>query len=134
MHFACHTLIGLLFQNFAGRWPKFLCLATGEAPDLRTASKLRCGGFVCVESLRCRGARAEGDQVSITPEELNLGPLQNNGGPTLTQPPGPGSAASDVVEPEDCMDAEGDLLTSDQRGIARPQGPRCDMGAVKAVP
>jgi hypothetical protein len=73
--------------------------------------------------------RAEGDQASITPEELNLGPLQNNGGPTLTQLPGTGSAAINVVEPEDCMDAEADLLTRDQRGIARPQGPRCDMGS-----
>jgi hypothetical protein len=79
-------------------------------------------------------SRGEGDQASITPEELNLEPLQNNGGPTLTQLPGPGSAAIDVVEPEDCMDAEGDPPTRDHRGIARPQGPRCDMGAVEAVP
>ncbi len=52
----------------------------------------------------------------------NLGPLANNGGFTLTHLPLPGSVAID----------HGDACPSpDQRGVTRPQGPRCDIGAVE---
>jgi len=72
------------------------------------------------------------DQVNVSEAALSLGPLRDNGGPTLTHLPG--SAAIDVIEAGDCTDAGGELLTKDQRGISRPQGPRCDVGAVEAVP
>jgi hypothetical protein len=51
-----------------------------------------------------------------------LGPLQNNGGPTQTQALLAGSPAIDrgVATP---------LLSTDQRGVIRPQGPRFDVGA-----
>ena len=55
-----------------------------------------------------------------------LGPLQDNGGATPTQLPASGSPAIDAV---DCAAAP----TTDQRGVARPQGSRCDLGAVEAV-
>lgn len=51
-----------------------------------------------------------------------LGPLQYNGGPTQTMALGPGSAARDAGEDANCE-------ATDQRGIPRPQGPRCDIGA-----
>ncbi len=63
-----------------------------------------------------------------------LGPLQDNGGPTLTHAPLPGSPAIDAIPLEDCLDAEGMPLLTDQRGVERPQGPRCDIGAVEYVP
>ncbi len=56
-----------------------------------------------------------------------LGALQNNGGPTQTLMPGAGSAAIDQV---DCHASN--MPATDQRGIARPQGARCDVGAVEA--
>jgi hypothetical protein len=56
-----------------------------------------------------------------------LGPLQDNGGPTVTQLPAVGSAAIDLVPVAGCPAA-------DQRGVARPQGAACDAGAVEAVP
>jgi hypothetical protein len=73
-----------------------------------------------------------GDQVEVTPEQLNLGPLQNNGGPTmthalLTEPTV--SVAIDVIAGVDCVDADGEPLTTDQRGVERPQGDSCDVGA-----
>lgn len=55
-----------------------------------------------------------------------LGPLQDNGGPTLTSLPGPGSPAIDAVG---CAAAP----TTDQRGISRPQGSQCDAGAAEVV-
>jgi fibronectin-binding autotransporter adhesin len=71
-----------------------------------------------------------GNQLNAT---LNLGPLQSNGGPTQTIALGAGSQAIDNGDPAGCTDAEGNPLTVDQRGIGRPQGPRCDIGAFEVV-
>jgi len=71
------------------------------------------------------GLTGTNDQVGILDEELRLGDLQNNGGDTDTQAPEPGSAAIDVIAEVDCS------VATDQRGVTRPQGPRCDVGAVE---
>jgi hypothetical protein len=73
------------------------------------------------------------DQVSIPTGELNLGPLRDNGGPTLTQAPQRPSVAIDWIDPENCVDVEGQPLTTDQRGVDRPQGLGCDVGAVEVT-
>ena len=52
-----------------------------------------------------------------------LGPLQNNGGPTATHLPLPGSAA---------MGAGSTDLETDQRGVTRTQGAATDVGAVQS--
>src|SRR3989338_5523193 len=52
-----------------------------------------------------------------------LGPLQNNGGETETHALLAGSPAIDAVPLAFCT------LPTDQRGVARPQGTGCDMGA-----
>jgi hypothetical protein len=71
------------------------------------------------------------DRVGVTAGQLNLGPLQDNGGPTLTHAPGSGSIAIDLVSEAACVDADGELLPTDQRGEERPRGPQCDAGAVE---
>ena len=61
--------------------------------------------------------------ISNTPPIL--GPLQNNGGYTLTSIPLPGSPA---------IDAGGNTCPAkDQRGKSRPQNHACDIGAVEAL-
>jgi len=65
------------------------------------------------------------DQVIVTPAALNLGPLADNGGPTLTHALLPGSVALDSALASACE-------AVDQRGIVRPQGPGCDVGAYEA--
>jgi hypothetical protein len=72
------------------------------------------------------------DWVSVSAAELNLGPLQDNGGPTLTHLPGTGSVAIDRIESWACVDFNWDPLETDQRGVGRPQGPLCDVGSVEA--
>jgi CSLREA domain-containing protein len=57
-----------------------------------------------------------------------LGSLTDNGGPTATMAIPPGSSAIDVVPDNDCP------LTSDQRGVARPQRGACDAGAYELAP
>jgi hypothetical protein len=69
------------------------------------------------------------DQPGVTAEQLNLGPLADNGGPTMTQALGAGSVAIDKIPEAECVDADGAPLTTDQRGVTRPQGPACDIGA-----
>lgn len=71
------------------------------------------------------------DLISVTPEELKLGPLADNGGPTSTHALLAGSVAIDAIPEDDCVDAEGEPLTRDQRGVERPQGPQplCDVGS-----
>ncbi len=60
-----------------------------------------------------------------------LGPLQDNGGPTRTMALRAGSAAIDAAD--DAICAADPVNNRDQRGIARPQGPHCDIGAVEQV-
>ncbi len=56
-----------------------------------------------------------------------LGPLQDNGGPTWTMALGPGSAAIDAAD--DAICAADPVNNLDQRGVTRPQGAHCDIGA-----
>ncbi len=52
-----------------------------------------------------------------------LGPLQDNGGPTLTHALLEGSPAIDAIPVVDCV------VDTDQRGVLRPQGDGCDIGS-----
>ena len=67
-----------------------------------------------------------GDLFNVDP---NLGDLQDNGGPTETHAVLPGSPAHDVIPAANCTDVGGNPVTTDQRGVARPQGTGCDIGA-----
>lgn len=70
--------------------------------------------------------------TQVTPAQLNLGPLADNGGPTETHALLPGSVAIDAAP--DCTDIGGGTVSTDQRGIFRPQGVACDVGAYEFVP
>jgi hypothetical protein len=72
-----------------------------------------------------------GDQVNVSPDDLKLGELADNGGPTMTRALLPGSVAIDLIPEADCVDADGKPLTTDQRGVTRPQGAACDVGALE---
>jgi len=64
--------------------------------------------------------------VAITANPL-LGSLANNGGPTLTHALLPGSPAIDAGDAATCAAAP--VNSADQRGVIRPQGTSCDIGA-----
>ena len=63
--------------------------------------------------------------TTVSPNSLQLGSLADNGGPTKTHALPAGSAAIDV--------ATGNCPSTDQRGIHRPQGSSCDIGAYEYV-
>jgi hypothetical protein len=58
-----------------------------------------------------------------------LAPFADNGGDTWTHALMPGSRAIDAGS---CLDSKGITVTVDQRGIARPIGVTCDIGAFEA--
>jgi hypothetical protein len=66
-----------------------------------------------------------GDQFGVTPAQLQLGPLQDNGGPTPTHALLVGSIAIDAGNDSNCP-------PTDQRGVARPHYLHCDVGAFEA--
>lgn len=68
------------------------------------------------------GLTQPGDLPNANPQ---LGPLQDNGGETLTHALLIGSPAVDAANGAHCLPA-------DQRGMARPAGAACDIGAYEA--
>jgi hypothetical protein len=69
----------------------------------------------------CTWATSAGD-VGVA--DAKLGELGSHGGPTQTIPLQSGSSAIGLAPVAVC-----DGLTVDQRGVKRPQGPKCDAGA-----
>jgi hypothetical protein len=65
--------------------------------------------------------------LTIASDDPLLGPLQNNGGPTDTMALQPGSPAIDAAVAANCP-------PTDQRGVSRPQGAGCDIGAYERIP
>ena len=88
------------------------------------------GGYNIESPGNTCGFDQEGDQVNVSVMELNLGPLQDNGGPTMTHAPEAGSEAIDKIPADDCE------VETDQRGEPRPEtgGTMCDVGAFEAQP
>jgi CSLREA domain-containing protein len=62
-------------------------------------------------------------------EDPKLAPLADNGGPTQTMRLQPGSAAIDQVPASGAG-----CPATDQRGVARPSGTACDIGAYESAP
>ncbi|PYI88184.1 MAG: hypothetical protein DME26_04050 [Verrucomicrobia bacterium] len=63
---------------------------------------------------------------AYAPLDPKLGPLQDNGGSTLTIALLPGSPAINAGDSSACP-------ATDQRGVSRPQGARCDIGAYESA-
>jgi hypothetical protein len=73
---------------------------------------------------QCGFSAASGDRIGMNPL---LGALQANGGPTPTMALLAGSPAIDAGDNSGCP-------ATDQRGLGRPQGAACDIGAYEAAP
>jgi hypothetical protein len=75
-------------------------------------------GYNIADGSSC-GLSAAGDQPDTA---IPLGPMQDNGGPTFTRAITASGPAIDAGNDATCA-------PTDQRGVARPQGARCDIGA-----
>jgi len=98
--------------------------ASTNAPDCYAVSA-SSGGFNLLSNMDgCVFTPTTGDLTSVDPQ---LGPLQDNNGPTHTHALLPGSLAINQGDPDGCTDHLGNPLTTDQRGY--PRTSRCDIGS-----
>lgn len=79
------------------------------------------GGHNVLQDASCNPTGS--DQVIV---DAKIGALADNGGPTWTHALVAGSPAIDAADDAACS-------ATDQRGITRPQGPHCDIGAYEFV-
>ena len=94
--------------------------------------------IVANNGVNCSGGASDGGSnlqfpgttcgVSVTSADPLLQALADNGGPTKTQALTAGSPAIDAGT-EICPPTP----PTDQRGVARPQGPACDIGAFEFI-
>ena len=109
--------------------------AAHEGPDCKTLGasptvvELR-GANLVQQTAGCTWVEAPYIEPNIIGKDPLLLPLGKYGGPTLTHALGSGSPARDAGN---CTDTRGDPVTVDQRGVARPQGKTCDIGAFENV-
>jgi predicted outer membrane repeat protein len=111
-----------------------------DAADIFVGSVLRLGPMVSADfnlfgvvSSIIPGTfiPAANDQIGVTAAQVNLGALAIEApGTTATLPLQAGSIAIDgVTNMAQCTDVQGNPVVTDQRGLMRPQGPFCDIGA-----
>jgi hypothetical protein len=96
-------------------------VGANAAPDSpQCADTIQSNGHNLVGSTKqCLFAKRPSDLVKAP----KLGKLGHHGGATETVPIGPGSPALDAISKAACP------FAVDQRGVKRPQGNRCDIGA-----
>jgi Zn-dependent metalloprotease len=82
-------------------------------------------------NINCPFTATTGDKVGTNTDPINprLTPLQDNGGPTFTHALLAGSPAIDAGNPATPGGGGNGCLATDQRGVSRPVGPRCDIGS-----
>ena len=104
-----------------------IALPQGGGDNCFLFSPTTTNGFNYSDDALC-GLSGTGDtENGANPQ---LGPLADNGGPlpTLTRAPALTSPLVDAIPVADCPF---DGVTTDERTVARPQGPGCDIGAVE---
>jgi uncharacterized repeat protein (TIGR01451 family) len=89
------------------------------------------GGYNIDDGTTCGFSSANHSFPSTNPL-LDAAGLAGNGGPTQTIALQPGSPAIDAIPPN--VNGCGTTITTDQRGVSRPQGSGCDIGAFEFVP
>ena len=72
----------------------------------------------------------DSNSESFIDGDPELGPLQDNGGPTETMMPMPGSPVINAIPLDNGECEVGETI--DQRGVQRPAGDGCDIGSVEA--
>ncbi len=99
-------------------------LSNGTGGNCGGSPVISAGYNLSIDASCASGLTGTGDLNSTGP--AMLGPLAYNGGPTQTHALLSGSPAVDVGS---CTDSNLNPVTADQRGVARPQGAACDIGA-----
>lgn len=104
------VLLNIFNSVFAGT-----CRSDGAVPDFAIGN---------VQTTNNSCSFGSGNLTGVSRDDLALGPLGDHGGMTATVIPAPGSVVIDAGNNFGCLD-------TDQRGIGRPSGLRCDAGAIE---
>jgi len=86
-------------------------------------------GYNLSDDGTCLNSLTQTSDLNNTAAGLDPGGLKNNGGPTQTVALLATSSAVNAIPLSSCTDASGNPVTTDQRGVRRPQGSGCDIGA-----
>lgn len=109
---------GVYNTNPSSRFKNNIIAGNSESGCSGTITSL--GNNLIQSSAECS---INGDYIHWAPL---IGPLQDNGGPTLTHAL---NKRSPAIDAGDCTDSTGVKVTLDQRGELRPQRGGCDIGA-----
>ncbi|MBW6466871.1 MAG: hypothetical protein K0B06_10230, partial [Brevefilum sp.] len=90
------------------------------------STKWDCANYGTIHTDSTHNLVTDGSCGALLDDDPKLGPLADNGGPTLTHALLSGSPAIDAGH-------NGYCTTTDQRGVSRPQGTACDIGAYEMV-
>jgi hypothetical protein len=107
--------------------------SVGELTDAVAADALEnteSQGYNYSDDASC-GLTGTGDRQGAA--DPQLGALGENGGPTETRLPADTSPLVDGVPLAECQGGDAEGITTDQRGITRPQRDGCDIGSVELV-
>ena len=108
-------------------------VVAGNYRDIYTDDGLFSGSNNLIGTGESRIGLVNGVDGNIMGVDPLLGPLQDNGGPTLTHAPLPGSPLLDAGNEAVAAKPSGVPLTTDQRGLTRGFG-TVDIGAVESQP
>jgi hypothetical protein len=91
-------------------------------------------GYNFADDLTCGFTNAAtGDRQGAGLGPIALGPLSDNGGVGQTMLPLAGSPLLDFIPPSACQTGAAAGVTDDERGVIRPQGPGCEIGAAEVL-
>ena len=138
-----------IVQNIIVEPPDIEATAEGTAANITASEPIFFGNIVAlpIDGINCdvAGESSQGynfsdddscglDQATdkvASPNDPGLGALAENGGPTQTMLPQTGSPVIDAIPPAACQTGIAAGVTVDQRGVTRPQGAGCEIGAVE---
>ena len=91
-----------------------------SGPDCFATTATSNGHNLIRHNGKCLASQKTSDKIGVSPQ---LRPLRDNSGPTKTMAIRATSPAFNAIPPASCA------VGVDQRGVHRPQGKRCDIGA-----
>lgn len=117
--------------NYFGSTPSFTNVIIANSVSggdcVRSNSTVNAINTLIEDGLTC----VNGTNTANLTGDPKLGALADNGGFTQTHALLPGSSAIDAGDDTACADA-GTVNHLDQRGVTRPQGSQCDIGAYES--
>jgi hypothetical protein len=123
----------VVYSLYGGTTLKNTLLANSGSRNCSVANgPMKSLGYNLSTDNSCAAYFNQTGDLNNTPASLDPGGLKNNGGPTQTIAILPSSPAFNIIplSPTNyCTDFSGNSLTTDQRGVSRPQVSACDIGA-----